>query len=188
MKSNLRLKIVILAFSAASLFSGCVMVDRDFRLTRNEIFSSFSDMDLNTEVQFQIGAELITLGRIAIAFTDIEPDVREMLQEIHSLQVGVYQIENSKTNLPRIPTNIEQRLKQRGYSAIVKVKDRDENVWIFTRIHRHRLRAMYVISLDREELVLIEMEGRLGKLIEKAVRDRGFKQGRKQLIASNLKN
>jgi len=174
MRKNLKLKVGVLSLAAVLLFSGCVMVDRDFRLTRDEIFDSLNSLDLNTEVQFQIGAGLLSLGKFVTSFSNMNQDTRDMLREIHSLQIGVYQIENHRENLPPIPTKIERRLKQRGYLPIVKVKAKDENVWIFVKMRHRRLGAMYIISLDQEELVLVELKGNLGKLIEKAVRDQGF--------------
>jgi len=174
MKKRIIIFILLIFMISTFLFSGCVMVDRDFRLTRNEILDVFGDDFFKTDVQFQIGPEFLTLGKAAMFIANVEPEMRNYLHDIHRLQIGVYQITRRQNRPPQIPKNIEFRLKEYGYQPIIKVKSRDEQVWIFTQIEHNRLRALYIISLDSEELVLLEMKGRLGRLIEKAVKDRGF--------------
>ncbi len=60
---------------------------------------------------------------------------------------------------------------------MVKVKERGGAVWVMIKMRGKRLESLYVISLDYNELVLVEVRGRLERLIEKAIREHGFRKG-----------
>ena len=171
------ISIILILSITALLLPGCVFVSRDFRMTRNDIIKELGDVEVETEVQLQIGPGLLSAGKLAVSIADVDDDVRGLLKEIRNVQVGVYKVVNSQDGKIKIPAKISRKLEKKGYEPMVRVKQRDEAVLVMTKMRRNRLEALYVIALDREELVLVEVQGRLGKLIEKAIRDHGFNKG-----------
>ena len=92
--------------------------------------------------------------------------------------MGVYNLYDVDRKQPIvIPNKIGKKLLRKGYEPLVKVKERDGAVWVMTKMKRKRIESLYVIALDRSELVLVEVQGRLERLIEKAIREHGFRKG-----------
>ena len=100
------------------------------------------------------------------------------MRDLKNVQVGVYNLYDINRKKPiAIPDKIGTKLGRKGYEPIVKVKKRDNAVWVMTKMKGKRIKSLYVITLDRRKLVLIQVEGRLERLIEKAVREHGFRKG-----------
>ncbi len=186
MRSKRIFQTLFLLFVASTFLSGCINVDREFRMTRNEIIDSLDEITFKKDVEFKIGRELLLPMKIATSFMDIDAEARGLMRKIHGLQIGVFKIENADKKMKPLPRKLESRLRNLGFQPIVKTKSKDENVWIFVQTRHERLKGMYVISLNRDEMVLVEMNGKLGELIEEAVRERGFRKKRETLLAENL--
>ncbi|MBC8182093.1 DUF4252 domain-containing protein [candidate division KSB1 bacterium] len=171
------ISIILILSLIALLLPGCVFVSREFCMTRDSILDEIGNFDTETEVQLQIGSGLLSLSRMIVSMVDhSETDMAvDYLRDIRNVQVGVYKLTDFNRDRPLIiPVRIARKLSKKGYEAMVKVKDRDSATWVMTKMRGKRLTSLYVISLDRDELVLVEVEGRLGRLIEKAVHDHGF--------------
>ena len=160
------------------LLPGCVFVSREFRSTRDSILDEIGNVEIKTEVQLQIGQGLLSLSRMIVFMADHSREgakAVDYLRDVRNVQVGVYQLSKVNRNRPLvIPPGIQKKLSRKGYETMVKAKDRNSATWVMTKMQRKRLSSLYVITIERDELVLVEVEGRLGKLIEKAVRDHGF--------------
>ncbi len=179
---NRKIVSIILVLSLlALLLPGCVFVSRDFCLTRDSILDEIGNVDTETEVQLQIGPGLLSLSRMIVSVADHSREgsmAVDYLHDIRNVQVGVYKLTDFNRDRPLIiPPRIARKLSKKGYEPMVKVKEHNSATWVMTKMHRKRLTSLYVIALDREELVLVEVEGKLGRLIEKAVRDHGFNKG-----------
>ncbi len=157
---------------------GCVFISSDFQHTKDLILEEFDRVDVKTEVQIQIGSGLISLGSLVVSFTDARDEALKYLKDIRNVQVGVYKLRQIDRKHPvKIPDKISKKLERKGYEPMVKVKERGSAVWVMTKMRGKRLQSLYVISLDRSELVLVEVQGRLERLIEKAIREHGFRKG-----------
>ncbi len=159
------------------LFSGCVFVNRDFRQTRNAILDEIGDAEIDTKVQLQIGPGLLSIGKLVASLSNVDEEARVYLREVQQVQLGVYKLQLSHTARLRIPAQIATKLERRGYQPMIKIKQPDENVWIMTKMRGEQLHSLYVIALDQQELVLVEVKGRLNKIIEKAIQEHGFNNG-----------
>lgn len=169
---------IILLFSVTALFlPGCVFISRDFQKTRNDILNEIGDFDIETDVQFQLGSGLLFLGRMVVSIADKSNMADDYLRNIRNVQVGVYKLSDVSRDRPLIiPLKIAWKLAKKGYEPIIKVKERDSAAWVLTKMRGTRLSSLYVISLERGELVLAEIQGRLGRLVEKAVQNHGLKK------------
>ena len=172
------LVISVIFFLSACFLSGCILVNSDFLHTKRLILNEIGAVDVKTEFQLQIGSGLISLGGIAVSFTDSKDAICKYLRDIKNVQVGVYNLYNVDRKRPiAIPDKIGKKLSRKGYEPLVKVKERDGAVWVMTKMKGKRIESLYVIALDRSELVLVEIQGRLERLIEKAIREHGFHKG-----------
>ena len=176
------MKTKTLTLSLFFLFStcflpGCILVNSDFLCTKKLILDEIGQVDVKTEFQLQIGSGLISLGEFAVSFSD-EQEVCKYLRDIKNVQVGIYSLDDISRNRPIvIPDKIGKKLARKGYEPMVRVKERDSAVWVMTKMRGKRIESLYVIALDRSELVLVEVQGRLERLIEKAIREHGFRKG-----------
>lgn len=170
--------VVLIITLAAYLVSGCVFVSSDFRHTKNLILDELGPADVNTEVQLQIGPGIISLGSFVVSFTDAREEALKYLRDIKNVQVGVYNLYDVDRKRPVvIPDKVANKLAGKGYEPMVKVKERGSAVWVMTKMRGNRIQSLFVISLDRTELVLVEVRGRLERLVEKAIREHGFHKG-----------
>ena len=170
--------ISIIFFLSIPFLPGCILVNSDFLHTKELILDEIGPADVKTEFQLQIGPGMISLGCIAVSFTDAKDEVNKYLKDIRNVQVGVYNLYDVDRKQPIvIPNKIGKKLLRKGYEPLVKVKERDGAVWVMTKMKRKRIESLYVIALDRSELVLVEVQGRLERLIEKAIREHGFRKG-----------
>ena len=172
------LAIILISLLGACFLPGCVFISSDFRHTKNLILDEIGPVDVDTEVQIQIGPGIISMGSFIVSFTDARDEALKYLRDIRNVQVGVYHLQDVDRSRPiKIPDKIADKLARKGYEPMVKVKERGSAVWVMTKMRRDRLQSLYVISLERGELVLVEVEGRLDRLIEKAIREHGFHKG-----------
>lgn len=176
MKTRIMVGVLVTGLCTCFL-SGCVFVSVDFRDTKDIITRELGPVDIDTEVQLRIGSGMLSLGRLVASCADVDREAMSYLRDIRNVQIGVYKLRNAKRDRPIvIPEKIGKRLARKGYEPMVRTKERDGAVWVMTKIRGKRLEALYVIALDPEELVLVEVRGRLERLIEKAIREHGFER------------
>lgn len=172
------LSVVLIFCLAAFLLPGCVFISRDFRYTKNAILSELGEAEVDTEFQLQIGSGLLSLGKLVVSFADVDRETMEYLRDIRNVQVGVYKLYDIDRSKPfKIPNKITKNLSRKGYDPIVKTSDRRSAACIFTKTRGDRLESIYIISLEPDEIVLVEVKGRLERIIQKAIREKGIEKG-----------
>ncbi len=85
-KTNFTLLLVIFVII---LLPGCIGVNRQFSEVKDKIMGKLGD-DYKTEYQFSVGSVGITISSWFINFAAKEEYVDDMMREISSVQVGVY--------------------------------------------------------------------------------------------------
>ena len=100
-----------------------------------------------------------------------------MMREISSVQVGVYnRVEgaDAKANFGTLQS-IDEEMNNKGWKYIVRSVDNEELTAIYLSDDPvELLNKMYVINLSDEELVIIEVNGDLKKVISYAIEERKF--------------
>jgi hypothetical protein len=124
----------------------------------------------------------LRLGRIALAMVKPmakwaldEDDVegRTFLKGVKRVDIGTYRV----VSLPDIEAlrpsrELEERLSDRGWSSLVKVREEDELVLVFTREDpAGDIRGLFVMALESDEMVLVSLEGNFTKVIAEMVAD-----------------
>jgi hypothetical protein len=66
---------------------------------------------------------------------------------------------------------LERVLRERGWIAAVTLREGDERTWVYYRTNSRadRLRGVYVVALEGDELTLVRLTGRLDRALEAAI-------------------
>ncbi|MHB8580151.1 MAG: DUF4252 domain-containing protein [Ignavibacteriaceae bacterium] len=148
--------------------TGCYQVSGSFSEIKNEILSS-TGSHYNRDIEFSLG--LVTMS---IVRTFVTHDDEDMLKNISGIQIGVYKgitIEQSKYNLYQ---KINEKLVLNGWKYFVRETDPNEMTLIyFQQNSDEKLTSMFIVSLNKNELSLIELNGELDKVIIAAIKKKG---------------
>ena len=179
MVTTMKTKSIVLLV-AVSLFlttlTGCIGVNRQFSEVKNKIMGELGD-DYKTEYQFSVGPALIHVSSLFVDLAADEEYIDDMLREISSVQVGIYnRVEGAGDKADfSILNSIDKEMSKNGWKYIVRTIESDE----LTSIHisadpEELLEKMYIINLNDEELVIVEVNGDLKKVISYAIEEKSF--------------
>jgi hypothetical protein len=94
------------------------------------------------------------------------------LKDVSRVEVAVYELDTDEPSRPiQTPSRIEEMLKD-GWEMAARVRERDESVWVLYRVDDDSVREVFVVALDREELTMVKVKGRLERLIGRALTER----------------
>lgn len=153
--------------------NGCIGINEEFADIRNVVINNFGG-EYKSEVQFSIGSTGITVSSWLVDAAAEEDIAGDILKDVSSVQVGVYK-KLRVTDSPRMNTlrEIESKMSESGWKSIVKTCDKDELAAVYVRKNPDEvLDRLFVISLDNDELVLVEVEGDLKEAISTVIRDK----------------
>ena len=173
--------ITIIIFLALLLvfLTGCIGVNRQFSEVKDKIMGELGN-DYKTEFQFSVGSAAITISSWFVDLAAEQDYIDDMMREISSVQVGVYyKVEGSdaKANFGTLQS-IDEEMNNNGWKYIVRSIDNKELTAIYLSDDPEEiLNRMYVINLSDEELVIIEVNGDLKKVISYAIEERNFHVG-----------
>ncbi|MCR4439133.1 MAG: DUF4252 domain-containing protein [bacterium] len=164
----------LLLLVAAIAVAGCADVDRNFRHVRDTVLRASGAKEVKTVFQLSLGPGSMWLTGAVANVAAHGDEAAALLLDIRSVQVGLYQLRECGEQAGMIPKSVERSLTRRGYEPIVKVKGRKEATMVLAHLRKERIDALFVIAADGEELVLVEVRGRLERVLEEAVRSRGL--------------
>ena len=176
MKSKISFKI-LLVLSALLLLTACIDINKEFSEVTDRIFRNMGD-DYQTQFQFSIGSAAITVSSWFVGFAAREEFVDDMMREISSVQVGVYKRVEGSNQKAAYSTleSIDEEMEGRGWNYLIRTVEGDELTAIYvSRDPNEMLKKMYVVNLHDNELIIIEVNGDLKKVISYAVEERHFK-------------
>lgn len=167
----------LILFLCLGILTSCMSFsDRPLRGVRNAITQQMPEIRLEKEFAISIGGGIFDFLDV-ITFN--EADVSEM----DNVQVAVYKVESGRGDIDFSKLNFEQTMLAKDSSlhweTIVRVRDEEEQVWVLAGmdLDRNSLESVTVFVLDKNELVLINVDGDLHEMIdfalEPAVRHRG---------------
>lgn len=130
---------------------------------------------LKTKFKLRVGPMMVLAANMVMKKVTENQEVSEYLQEIRKVQVGVYEVKQSHT-LSQIatPPETETHLTELGWEPFVRVRQEKEQVSLFYKQINEESASIYVIVLKKDDLVIVEVQGRLDSLIEKAIQKHGI--------------
>ena len=154
---------------ALLMLSNCMsFTDRPLRQVRDSIAQQMPEIYLEKEVGIAMGGGIFD-------FLDVVTLNEADLPDVDHLQVAVYQIHPRGSNVNFTDDTFAESLRAKNdsllWERIVKVKEEGEQVWVYVglNIDRNSLEAVSVFVLERDELVLINMDGDFTDMLEYAV-------------------
>ncbi len=175
MKTKSIILLIAIPFFLFTL-TGCIGVNRQFSEVKNKIIGELGN-EYKTEIQFSVGSSLIHVSSWFVDLAADEEYVDDMIREISSVQVGVYnRIEGAKHKAGfSTLKSIDEEMTSNGWKYLVRTIDRNELTTIYISADPEELlQKMYVINLNDEELVIVEINGDLKKVISYAIEERSF--------------
>ena len=152
-----------------ALCTSCLsFTDRPFRPVRDSIAAQMPEISLQKEMGLVMGGGLFD-------FLDVVTLNEADLSAVDHLQVAVYQVHPRGGYVNFTDETFAASLQAKDASLvwerIVKVKQDDEQVWVYVglNIEENMLEAVSVFVFQRDELVLINMDGDLSDMLKYAV-------------------
>ena len=171
-----RIFIYFIIFFLLILLTGCIGVNKQFSEVKDKIMGELGN-DYKTEFQFSVGSAAITISSWFVDLSANEEYIDEMMREISSVQVGIYdKVEGSHAtaNFGTLQS-IDEEMNNKGWKYIVRsVEDNELTAIYLSDDPEEILNKMYVINLSDEELVIIEVNGDLKKVISYAIEEKEF--------------
>ena len=156
---------------ALLLFSGCMSFNDDyFDPVTDSMRAQMPDIILERELAMGFGSSFFNFVDLAsLGGTDVS--------DMDKLRIAVYNVVPHQGYVDFPDAVFNSALRSQGnaleWERIVRVRDREEGeqVWVFAgmNLRSQTLDALCVFVLQRDELVLINMEGDLEQLLEYAL-------------------
>jgi hypothetical protein len=164
---------VVTLLSLSSLLAGCggsPTVDQ----VRWELQRRFPEARFVPEEHVHLGRISMGLlhGFVRLAANDDDDrEGMELVSQIHGVDFASYKVRD----LPDLNglagnTRFESRLKQNGWSLMVRTREEHESTWIYVRSTPDgAVRNLFVVSLEKDELTLVRVDGRLDRALAAAM-------------------
>lgn len=170
------MKIKYFIIPALLLLTGCIGVNRQFSEVKDKILGKFGNQ-FRTEYQFSVGSALINVSSLIVGLDREHEYIDNMMREISSVQVGVYNRIESSDARPDFSTlqSIDEEMAKNGLKYIVRTVYDDELTAVYINQDAGEyFHKMFVVSLDRDELVIVEVNGDLKQVIAYAIEEKNF--------------
>jgi len=179
MKKFLTISPFLIILFSSTLFVGCFGVDGNFSSLKNKILSSTGNR-YYTDVEFSVGSFGISIAKAVVKSDDNDREAKEILDNISHVQIGVYKNHHSSSfnNSFQILKDIDSQMMENGWQYVVRSRCNKEVTGVYVKIvNGNELKELFVVNLDQRELTLVEVKGNLEKVLETAIREKGFKLG-----------
>ncbi len=123
----------------------------------------------------------VRLGRFALALVkpivrwalDADDEARRIVTAIDRVEVSTYRVLAMPESIPtRVLTRLEGRMRERGWSQMVRESDGRDGTWVFSLTSEDGdIRGLLVVELDASELTIVGVEGRLDEVLAQAIAD-----------------
>jgi len=154
-----------------TLCSGCLWAP-DLDRVRRDIERQLPGSEFTKEIAFSLGPVTLGVAKLVTRFVPETEEARTYLADVSRVKVAIYEAENiSDTGNVKIPKDLKKLLEKDGWELVVKTHDDKGATWILCQLEDDKLEGIYVVVLDRDELVLVRAHGNLERLFEKAMRE-----------------
>ncbi len=170
MTTQLRRIVLIVVAAALPLAGGCVWTP-DLSEVKQDIAHQLPGVTFDRQVAVAIGPGGMALARAVVSLVPPAREARGWLRDVSRVEVAVYEVHADDTaRRLATPSRVEEMLAD-GWEMAARVREDGEAVWLLYRLDGESVRELFVVSLDRHELVLVKVKGRLERLIARALSD-----------------
>jgi hypothetical protein len=163
----------VLGLSLLLSANGCIWAPELDRV-REDIAKQLPGTRFEREIALSLNPLSLALARAVITLVPDAKEAAPYLRGVRDVTVAVYDVDNlpSGCNV-RLPERLEKLVTRGEWELTVKLRERDEFVWVLSRSDNDKLKGLYVIVLDGESLVIVRANGRLERLVMNALREHG---------------
>ena len=116
------------------------------------------------------GPMSVGFARLVTFFVPPSWRVRGMLSEIHAVKVGVYTARHTPFRQDwRVSPRVQELLTRKNWEVAIKVREGREVAWLLYHIRGQTVDQMHLVVLSDTDLILVRFEGRLERLIARAL-------------------
>ena len=166
-----------LGFSAAlaAASPGCMWAP-ELAGIRRDLERQMPGASFEKNVELSFGPVTLGIVRFIAAVIPGAGEARPWLKGISRVEIGVYDARADSVSGVRTPRRL-QALIDAGWETAVRVHDDDEAVWVLYRPEGEDVREMFIVVLDRDELVLVKARGHLDRLVAAALEEAHERRG-----------
>lgn len=155
------------------LCTGCVLTNAGIRDEVATISWDLRPMEFDTQAELRVGRSLIGLATTVARWSDDDDAefVADLLDDIEVVDLGVYTLIDEGVDSPgTLTADGLEELRDLGWQPVVRTSDHREGArWVLHRTE-HGLDQMLVVGIEDDELVVLRLTGRLGGLLDNAIR------------------
>lgn len=152
-----------------TLFTGvlCALVSMPVLAQEDELkdlpgFIDFGDLSSaygEPKISINIGGTLLQF--VGLMSEDSNPETSEMMSQLKGVRVFGYPIEEDPTVARQKFGEVKSTLKSKGWEPVVQVNEANEQVLIYMKMDGNAMEGMTVMTVDDEEVMFINIIGKL---------------------------
>jgi hypothetical protein len=159
--------------SLGSLLAGCGG-SPTVQQVRWELQRRFPEARFEPEEHVHLGRISMGLVHGFVNLAAVDEDDREgrdFVRQIHGVDFASYKVRN----LPDLAVlagdaRFERQLKESGWSLMVHTREKGESTWVYVRTTPDgAVRNLFVVALEKNELTLVRVDGRLDRALAAAM-------------------
>ena len=135
---------------------------------RRDLESQLPGASFDRDVELSFGPVMLTLARVLTSVIPDADEARPWLRGVSRVQIGVYDAHIGSTAELRMPKHLKSLLDN-GWETAVRMRDDDEAVWLLYRPDGDKVREIFVVVLNDDELVLVKARGHLERIVAAAL-------------------
>lgn len=137
---------------------------------RRDLESQLPGASFEKDVELSLGPITLALARVVTSFIPDTREARSWLKGVSRVQIGVYDAHVASTTELHIPERL-QSLIDDGWETAVRVRDDNQAVWVLYRADGDKIKELFVMVLNHDELVLVRAKGKLERLVAAALKE-----------------
>jgi hypothetical protein len=167
--------LVLLAVAATSL--GCVWAP-GLAQVRRDLERQLPGARFEKDIELTLGPVSLAFARL---FTRLVPDARDAsgyLGDVSRIELAVYDADRIPSAIDvSTPRRLQELEANEDWEMAVRIRNEDELAWILYRMDDEIVKELYVVILDKDELVMVRAEGNLERLVARALNQTGTMSG-----------
>ena len=175
---NIKLLPLLALVSLLITTTGCIGVNKNFKILRNQVFDSLNE-NFDKTIEFSLGKSAFMFASKFIHTNEEEDEnIKDMLKDVSNICIGIYEREeknNFTESSGEILNEISDNLEINNWDSIVKVNGKDETIGIYIKENdMEEINEMFAVILSNDEMIMLKLNGDLNTLVDRVIEQQGF--------------
>jgi Domain of unknown function (DUF4252) len=142
---------------------------------QTDILSFLEPLQMEKVISLNLGVTSLFIVEQIWKCVDSSAMEAELLDSLTKVHVQVYETSQSHEELPPDACHkICDALNLKGWNMFVRVRDGDDHVLLFYQPVNETISGMLIVVLSGQDLVVVDMAGDLGLMLEHAIKHHGI--------------